>query len=167
MLPSRDSTQRPTESRPTGLTILPIVPTRRFLSARSGQMRDVHRMPPKPAGAPRPRPPQPAAPSPRLEARSPASGLPVFLGVEGADLVAFVADEALDPGPLDDRLDHARIAAQEDVEVVGCEREARLDLDRVRGDEVLEVAAAAAPLPLTTSDAAILKPQKAEAFFLR
>src|ERR1035437_3494075 len=52
-----------------------------------------------------------AAPARRSEA------LPVLLGMQRADVVAFVLDEAARLRPPDDCLDHARIAAQEDVEV--------------------------------------------------
>src|SRR5450759_1850274 len=71
--------------------------------------------------------------------------LPVLLNVERAVIVALVADEAAPLRPTDDRLDHARVATQEDVEVLGRERQSCLLLNRTGGDDVLEVATPAAP----------------------
>ena len=59
--------------------------------------------------------------------------------------MALVADEAALRRPADDGLDHAGVAAQEDVEVLRRERQTRLLLDRARRDDVLEVSAPTAP----------------------
>src|SRR5450759_2223320 len=71
--------------------------------------------------------------------------LPVLLHVERADVVAFVATEAAPLCPGNDRLDHSRVAAQEDVELVRRESQSCLLLNRTGGDDVLEVATPAAP----------------------
>src|SRR5450759_5698759 len=82
---------------------------------------------------------------PALQPRLPANPLPVLLDVECAVIVALVAGKAAPLRPGNDRLDHARVAAQEDVEVVRRARQSCILLNRTGGDDVLEVATPAAP----------------------